>query len=106
MGESVKMNTDEIVSEILSSTIDKTLGESVRRAVFELLARNYGLTEKSVTSDPEKFTRGLEQILGPAGKDLIVSVISRKIIEEFELSEIVNHRKMTLKELVEKARGK
>jgi len=95
---------DESFNRIIFLALEKTLGINLNKAMFAILARDYGITEKNIAENLNKFVSGLERILGPAGTALLVSAVSRVLEDEFGLVEDVSRGKRALSEILEQVR--
>jgi hypothetical protein len=95
-------NIDAVFNETVSVSIERTLGPAVKKAVFSNLERDFGVNEKNLAENPEKFVSGLERLFGPAGKDFLVKMISKDLVITFKLCGAKNQK--TISEILKQIR--
>ncbi len=76
---------DAVINEKISRSLEKGLGPAVRKAIFWNLDRDFGINDKNIAENPDRFVMGLEKIFGPVGGEFVVRLISKELIEEFKL---------------------
>jgi len=97
---------DQVFEIRILGCIDKafsSFGNSPRRLMYHIIAKECALTKEKFTSSPDELTECLRGILGDAGHRLILSLAIREIQESFEISVSEN---CTLSEAIGKARSK
>ena len=98
--------TDIVINERISRALENGFGPAVRKAMFWNLERDFGINEKNAAENPDRFVMGLEKLLGPVGREFLVRLISKELIEEFELSQPADKSERSFSEIIFDVRKK
>lgn len=96
--------TDEAFNRIIFLALERVLGRNLNKALFTMLSRDHGITERNISENAEKFVSGLERVFGPTATTLLVISVSRVLAEEFGLKEDATKQNRSLSEVMAEVR--
>lgn len=82
------------------------LGTSGEKVLFSILKKDYGANIEEVAENPELLVTAIERLLGPAGRDLLVRLVSDELVKEFDLPKSPGEGNKKLSEILREAHQK
>jgi hypothetical protein len=95
---------DEAFKKAVSESIEAVLGTSGEKILYSILKRDYGVSKDDVAENPELLVKAIEKLLGPAGQDLLVRLVSEQLTKDLRLKEGFGSK--SIPEILNQARRK
>jgi hypothetical protein len=85
-GPAIEREFDRVLVESVDESTAVVLGEIARRAVYEILEKNFDISKDRIPERLNAFTSAFEKIFGPAIGKMIMRAVAKTLYSRLDLT--------------------